>query len=183
MATKPVGHLYAVLFSTGLIKVGKAVDPMQRIGEHERRLACAGVTVVDRRHAQCVGDYSLAERALIAQCSGAASATHCAEWFDGLCFEEVIQWMNSECSSERHVVAPTSPGRSKTTGLIEWPDLKAWLRGLGLTQTEMAKQSGVPQPTLCLLLQDDGPHRSATPRLATYLKLLAFYEAAQKAEA
>lgn len=66
---------------------------------------------------------------------------------------------------------------------MQWTELRSRLKGLGLTQTEMAKQSGVPQPTLCLLLQDDGPHRSATPRLATYLKLLAFYEAAQKAEA
>lgn len=57
---------------------------------------------------------------------------------------------------------------------MDWNDLKARLNGLGLTQQEISKQSGVPQPSLSLLLREEGGY--ASPSLRNYLALAGFYE-------
>jgi transcriptional regulator with XRE-family HTH domain len=57
---------------------------------------------------------------------------------------------------------------------MDWNELKARLIGLGLTQQEISRRSGVPQPSLSLLLRSEGGH--ATPSLRNYLALASFYE-------
>lgn len=57
---------------------------------------------------------------------------------------------------------------------MDWKELHAAISRLGLTQLEIAKESGVPQPTVSQVLSRD-PNKSL-PRLPTYLKLQAFYQ-------
>lgn len=59
--------IYAVLFSSGLVKVGRAHDASRRIEQHVDRLVVAGITAVARHSMPCI-DSRRAERALIKRC-------------------------------------------------------------------------------------------------------------------
>ena len=59
---------------------------------------------------------------------------------------------------------------------MEWTELKARLIATGLTQNEIAKRSGVPQPTLSLLFKESDGKKHGAPSLPNYLKLVQFYE-------
>lgn len=89
--------LYACLFSTGLIKVGRSVDPVGRIAAHADRVACMGVQLRDHCTFACSGPASPREAALIARCVESASARHQNEWFAGLDFATVRGWAQ-ECA-------------------------------------------------------------------------------------
>ena len=55
-----MSHLYAIEFSTGLVKIGRAEDVERRIGEHAHRLSVTGAKV-DRRHHACPLGLGVAE--------------------------------------------------------------------------------------------------------------------------
>lgn len=86
------GQLYVVLFSSGLIKVGRGSVASKRIADHARRLSCVGITVKNSRIVECAGDMCAAEATLIAKCVAAAKVRHKSEWFEGLDFDEVVGW-------------------------------------------------------------------------------------------
>ena len=93
------GSIYVVLFSTGLIKVGKAHKAEQRIADHTKRLGCAGISVAASSHAECLGDYTKAETALISRCREVAHTRRGEEWFEGLDYETVCEWMREEAAA------------------------------------------------------------------------------------
>jgi DNA-binding transcriptional regulator YdaS (Cro superfamily) len=88
------GHLYACRFSNSVVKVGRTLFPQARLAAHERRVACAGITLVERHTAACVGHLGAAERALIERCSASARSRNSSEWFEGLDFAAVKRWVD-----------------------------------------------------------------------------------------
>lgn len=93
-----MSHLYACLFSTGVIKVGRAAVPSQRIRQHADRVACMGVQLVESRIFDCVGEVHLAESAVLDRCRLYASKQFKREWFEGLQFSLVCEWLEEEAS-------------------------------------------------------------------------------------
>ncbi|WP_294636596.1 GIY-YIG nuclease family protein [uncultured Aquabacterium sp.] len=120
MSTPKRGYLYAIKFSTGLVKVGRAGNPEWRIRDHAKRLQCAGITVSASEFAECVGDLVAAEAALIRRCTDASGTKHLNEWFEGLDFDAVVEWMRGAAGDEAHVRHPQLNGREKVTD----PDLR-----------------------------------------------------------
>lgn len=84
-----MSYLYVAEFSSGHIKVGRAVDVAARIAQHEARVACVGVSNNAHRSFECTGDSVQAETALINWCVERAARRHCSEWFEGIPFGEV----------------------------------------------------------------------------------------------
>ena len=78
------GSLYAVRFSSGLIKVGRGIDPKARIASHTQRLSCAGIKVSESFYLACSGDCVKAEKILIRRCCEATGVKYLNEWFEGL---------------------------------------------------------------------------------------------------
>jgi hypothetical protein len=116
-----MAYLYTCLFSNGVIKVGRSISPAERIAQHQARLACAGITLVQSDTADC-GDVTLqAEAALIRKCLDECAVRHSSEWFGGLDFESVAAWMR-ECAKaeyESPVVPPRISYISAPNGDLE----------------------------------------------------------------
>jgi hypothetical protein len=94
------GYLYAVLFSNGLIKVGRAKTPAVRIGQHRMRLAVAGIKIDKTCTQPCSSSAVVAEAFLIEKCVAQALQTSGNEWFVGLQFETVCAWLAQACALE-----------------------------------------------------------------------------------
>jgi hypothetical protein len=124
--------IYVCAFSSGLIKVGRSIDPVGRIAQHANRVSCAGIDLVEMSHAECVGTASVAERLLIGKCRESATSQHKSEWFKGLLFSEVASWV-SEISS-------SNDGDGEDLGM--WTSIISDLLASGLTQTEIAFDCG-----------------------------------------
>ena len=87
-------YLYVCHFSNGHIKVGRSVSPMARIAQHEARVSCLGVELVEHFIVECEGHSFPAERELIEKCVAAAEKRNKHEWFEGLDFQVVSDWAN-----------------------------------------------------------------------------------------
>lgn len=85
-------HLYVCHFSNGFIKVGRSAFPTSRIAQHEDRVSCVGVELVEHEIHECVGSSVSAEAALIECCAKHAAGRTKNEWFEGLDFPDVCQW-------------------------------------------------------------------------------------------
>ena len=94
------GSIYACLFSTGLIKVGRSIDPIGRMASHADRLSCAGIELTLTHAAHCVSDVVMSERALIEKCTKSCSNKFHEEWFEGLDFDLVIAFISEISSTE-----------------------------------------------------------------------------------
>jgi hypothetical protein len=109
-------HLYAAQFSNGLIKVGRSGNPAARIAGHVDRVAATGLTCEARHIAACVGNSHAAESRLIARCAQEATVKHLKEWFVGLDFERVCEWLDAEAAAlepprtERYQFRPVIDG-------------------------------------------------------------------------
>lgn len=97
--------LYAIEFTGGLFKVGRAIDPVRRIAQHQGRVSVAGLQIVNSAHRPCAGDVVAAERRLIGQCAAAAAGRKKAEWFTGLTFGEVLSWLEAALAASTTAVA------------------------------------------------------------------------------
>ena len=108
--------LYVCLFSNGHIKVGRSVNVLARISQHEERVSCLGVELVDYRVFDCVVHPGPAEAALIERCVDACSKRNKNEWFEGVDFDSACEWA-AECSS----TPSTSSGMhlNQQTGIAE----------------------------------------------------------------
>ena len=93
-----MSHLYVCLFSNGHIKVGRSVNALARISQHEERVSCLGVELVDYRVFDCVAHPGPAEAALIERCVDACSKRNKNEWFEGVDFDSACEWA-AECAS------------------------------------------------------------------------------------
>jgi len=113
-------YLYVCHFSNGHIKVGRSSDPKSRIAEHEERVSCLGVELVESNYFECVGHVIPSETALINRCAGFATKRNKSEWFEGLDFETVRAWAdeiaNTEYVLQQHDDSPKG-GMTKKTAI------------------------------------------------------------------
>lgn len=94
-------HLYACLFSNGVIKIGRSSSPVSRIAQHEARLLVAGIDLVESHFVECVSDVLQAEAALIRKCDAVmTSVKRGNEWFENLVFEDVRHWVDHFCQQD-----------------------------------------------------------------------------------
>ena len=105
-----MSFLYVCLFSNGHLKVGRSVNALARISQHEERVSCLGVELVDYRVFDCVVHPGSAEAALIERCAEACSKRNKNEWFEGVDFDSACEWA-AECAS--------TPIASGATGVIQ----------------------------------------------------------------
>jgi hypothetical protein len=96
-----MNYLYACLFSTGVIKIGRAKNAGKRIRQHTERVSCLGVTLQASESVACADDPVAAESALIRRCQETAGVRHKREWFDDLEFSDVVDWMRQEAAIAR----------------------------------------------------------------------------------
>lgn len=85
--------LYALLFSNGIIKVGKSINVCERIKTHEATAKAYGLFVVDRYFVQ---ETDITEKELIAYCKGLIGLVgnnHHGEYFMDIDFDKVKQFI------------------------------------------------------------------------------------------
>lgn len=104
-----MSNLYAIEFSTGLVKVGRTDNVQKRTAEHARRLSVTGAVVHRQYSGKCSGSPVIAERELKRLCAESAGTAHTSEWFQGLSFAEVMGWIDAACAipSQASQYAPT----------------------------------------------------------------------------
>ncbi len=91
-------HLYACLFSNGVIKIGRSSSPVSRIAQHEARLLVAGIDLAESYFVECMGDVVQAEAALIRKCDAVMNSVKRGnEWFENLVFADVRSWVDIFC--------------------------------------------------------------------------------------
>jgi hypothetical protein len=94
-------HLYACLFSNGIIKIGRSSSPVARIAQHEARLLVAGIDLIESHFGECIGSVLQAELALIRKCEAVhRSVKRGNEWFENLVFADVRQWVDNFCQQD-----------------------------------------------------------------------------------
>lgn len=148
-----MSSLYAMQFSTGLVKVGRAKDATARMGNHRSRLAVAGIHVAQQHTAQCVGDSRVAEAALILKCvAGGATADAGLEWFTGLSFADVKTWVDEEAARVVEAAPMNDPDfwlRMQQSNIPSVAEIRAALKALTYAQIhELSSLSGVPFTTI-----------------------------------
>lgn len=124
--------IYACLFSSGLIKVGRSIDPQSRMASHEERLSCTGVYLVDTHFMDVDGCVIACERELIKRCNEASAKRHKSEWFDGLDFAMVSAWIDE-------IAAAYLLGAEAANGAM---NLNQYLENDG-TAAELARKIGI----------------------------------------
>lgn len=87
--------IYAVLFSDGVIKVGRGKNAKQRIVCHASASKVRGATVVKEHIVRLVPKAQHQEKRLIDFCAQNGNPIT-REWFTGLCMEKVISWIDLE---------------------------------------------------------------------------------------
>jgi hypothetical protein len=88
-----VGHLYVLMFSTGVVKVGKAVDLNSRIATHKYHAKIHGVTIADASGSDAHPQHSKTERQLIDFCLREGVRIDAGtEYFTGVEFETVCDF-------------------------------------------------------------------------------------------
>jgi hypothetical protein len=82
------GHVYVILFGTGVVKVGKAVNPRSRIAQHAMQARIHGVEIAESWTSGRHPRHGRTERQLIDHCaSHGQRITAGNEYFTGLSFE------------------------------------------------------------------------------------------------
>lgn len=83
------GYLYAVEFSTGVVKVGQTTDPRARLGAHRSHADAYGVAVANFWLSAAHRDYILSETRLIKECRKLGSRER-REYFHGIEFAPIV---------------------------------------------------------------------------------------------
>lgn len=81
------GYLYVVEFSSGSIKVGKAMNPASRLASHANYAQVHGAAILRSWTSRGHPGYSGTERQLIAFCKRRSTQTFGKEYFQGVTFE------------------------------------------------------------------------------------------------
>lgn len=148
--------LYAVAFEGGIVKVGRSTRPRKRIGEHEDRLSCAGINLLDRHIVECQSDATLAEAYVIAQCAEVAEGVRQREWFYGLQFSTACALIDEACAMQFDEAAEDSPIKA----------ILAIVEACG-SQVAVAKQAGYTKATISAVVRG---RRAVTPGMAMILE-------------
>ena len=83
--------LYIVEFDSGVIKVGKGVNPKSRIKSHEATGKIAGWKIKREFKIECVGLAHCPEIMLINFAASKSSEIRCREWFLGVDFDQLVE--------------------------------------------------------------------------------------------
>lgn len=97
-----MSHLYVIQFSTGVVKVGRSIDPKGRIERHGEAAACFGVSIDRSAAFACIGNTEQSERMLIEWCKNVGNGVHAIagnEWFCPLLSYEATCAMAEEIAS------------------------------------------------------------------------------------
>jgi DNA-binding XRE family transcriptional regulator len=93
------GYLYAVAFSDGTVKIGRANQAHHRIAAHRRSASVFGIGVVET-YAVATADMIVGERAaLSAARAKPGAAVRAGEWFLGLAFSDAKACVDSGADS------------------------------------------------------------------------------------
>ncbi len=149
-------YLYAAAFEGGIVKVGRSTRPRKRIGEHEDRLSCAGIRLLDRYVVECQGDATLAEAFVIDRCAGIADGVRQREWFYGLQFSTACALIDEACAMQFDEAAEDSPIKA----------ILAIVEACG-SQVAVAKQAGYTKATISAIVRG---RRGITPSMALVLE-------------
>ena len=98
-----MSFLYAIQFSTGLVKIGRSATPYRRISQHAQRLSVTGAQVERQHVGECIGSTEICERLLQRRCMQAVGAESLTEWFSGIAFDQVKAWLDDACASRAPV--------------------------------------------------------------------------------
>lgn len=112
-------HLYACLFSNGVVKVGRSAAPVARIDEHATRVRCMGFLLVQHEIRQCDSAAVAREAMLIQRCATAAEKRHLNEWFEGLAFSDVRAWLQEAATMD------VQPCDDRTLAMLTGEDVDA----------------------------------------------------------
>jgi hypothetical protein len=83
------GHVYVIQFSTGVVKVGKAVGPTTRLSHHALQAKIHGVSIAASWTSERHSDHSKTERRLIDYCASRGVRIAAGnEYFTGVSFED-----------------------------------------------------------------------------------------------
>ncbi|ROM84142.1 hypothetical protein BK655_12390 [Pseudomonas brassicacearum] len=88
------GKVYAVLFSDGWLKVGRGRDPKTRITSHAGASSMRNAHLVRSAESGVLANSGAAENQLIAFCESRGEPVHGREWFVGVEFDDVCQFIN-----------------------------------------------------------------------------------------
>lgn len=166
-------YLYVCRFSNDHVKVGRSSTPNERIASHADRVACVGIEITDVFITECLGRVEAAEFSMISECAKHATKKNKNEWFEGLDFSiacEIAKGFANVCSD--HVEDRTNrpmPIDPFETEAIDY--VRALLR-FGLTQSYIAKATGVSQPNISKI--ERGIHDDVSSKM--YRALQRMYE-------
>lgn len=138
-----MSFLYVCSFSNGHIKVGQSGVPQSRIAQHEERVACMGVTLVESRYFSASRDVGGSEALLIERCAQHADKRFKSEWFTGLDFQTVCEWAMEAATSVTEPQFTFNPD-----GTQDFAALVRRLMALGVTQAQMATVCRCSQPSI-----------------------------------
>lgn len=137
-------YLYVCYFSNGHIKVGRSLHPASRVAVHAERVACLGVELISHHIEPCLGPSEVCEAELINLCTSNAAKRFKYEWFAGLDFPTVRDWLVR--------AATTAPQRSSRT---RWAAMLVALKASGMTQTRVAEHCGCSGASISALASGD----------------------------
>ena len=92
MRAQTAGRVYAVQFSTGVVKVGQTKQPKARLADHAKTAQAHGHTVHESLLSPPHTNYLANELALIAFCSSRGTLIAGREYFDDCDMEEVARF-------------------------------------------------------------------------------------------
>lgn len=89
------GHIYAIEFSDGSVKVGRTKKLNQRMAEHSSFAQKAGLKIIERVNSVLIPNYEAAENHMIRLCRQLCKDSRSSEHFTGVEFAEVKKFINS----------------------------------------------------------------------------------------
>lgn len=134
------GHVYALSFDNGTVKVGSTTEPSKRIRSHHVQAAQFGIAIIDFWVSPELHRHVRVEKRLIGVASTMCTGVTMREWFRGVDFRAFVEVAQS-------VTAPNPEGQSATGAHVDtWTRVKEALDVN--TNAEAAARCGVPLRTL-----------------------------------
>jgi hypothetical protein len=93
--TMRAGHVYAIQFGSGVVKVGRTFQPTGRIAEHEKTAKAHGQFIYDSLVSPPHTNYAANERALIAFCAERWTLAAGREYFAAADMEAVVRFTDT----------------------------------------------------------------------------------------
>jgi hypothetical protein len=93
--TMRAGHVYAIQFGSGVLKVGRTFQPAARIAEHEKTARAHGQFIYDSLTSPLHTNYAANEQALIAFCAERWELAAGREYFAAADMEAVVRFADT----------------------------------------------------------------------------------------